>query len=79
MTPKDDPFANDIYYHKRCGNKYVSNANHSKHQDHARGVTVAEVINTVFIDHVQEMVFCLNKPLTLTGLLIDYKNIMFDL
>ena len=36
-------------------------------------------VSTVFIDHVQEMVFCLNEPLTLTGLLIDYKNIMFDL
>ena len=36
-------------------------------------------VNPVFIDHVQETVFRLNKPWTLTGLLIDYKNIMFDL
>ena len=78
LTPKDNPFANDIHYHKQCWDKYVSNANRSKHQDHAPGVTVAEV-NAVFIDHVQETVFHLKEPWTLTGLLIDYKNIMFDL
>ena len=33
----------------------------------------------LFIDHVQETVFHLNEPRTLAGLLIDYKNIMFDL
>ena len=78
LTPTDDPFANGIHYHKRCWDKYVSNASRSKRRDHAPGVTVAEV-NAVFIDHVQETVFHLNEPRTLTGLLIDYKNIMFDL
>ena len=36
-------------------------------------------VNAVFINHVQEAVFRLNEPGTLTGLLIEYKNIMFDL
>ena len=36
-------------------------------------------VNAVFIDHVQETVFRLNEPWTLTWLLIDYKNIMCDL
>ena len=40
LTPKDDPFANHIHYHKQCWDKYVSNANRSKRRDHALGVTV---------------------------------------
>ena len=78
LTPNNNPFANDIHCNKRCWDKYVSTANHSKRQDHAPGVTVVEV-NAVFIDHVQETVFRLIEPRALTGLLIDYKNIMFDL
>ena len=68
LTPKDDPFANDIRYHKRCWDKNVSNANRSKRRD----VTVGEV-KAVFIDHVRETVFRLNEPRTLTGLLIIIK------
>ena len=33
----------------------------------------------MFIGHVQETVFRLNESRTLTGLLIDYKNVIFDL
>ena len=47
LTPKDDLFANDIHYHKRCWDKYVSNANRSKRRDHAPGVPVTKV-NAVF-------------------------------
>ena len=77
LIPKDNLLQMIFIIIKQCWDKYLSSANCSKHWDNAPDRTVEEV-NAVFIDHVQEMVFCLNEPQALTGLLINYKN-MFDL
>ena len=77
MFPKDDPFAANIHYHKRCWDKYISNISTKKRREHVQGVTSKEV-DAVFIDHVQRKVCQLNEPRTLKGLLNDYHNFLFD-
>ena len=78
LFPKDDPFAADIHYHKRCWDKYISNISTKKRQEYAQGVTSKEV-DAVLIDHVQRRVCQLNESRTLKGLLNDYHNFLFDL
>ena len=63
FVSKDDPFAVDIHYHKRCLDKYISNINTKKRREHVQGVTSKEV-DAVFIDHVQRTVCQLNEPRT---------------
>ena len=77
LFPKDDPFAADIHYHKRCWDKYISNFSTKKRREHVKDVTSKEV-DAVFIDHVQRTVCQLNEPRTLKGLLNDYHNFLFD-
>ena len=78
MFPKDDPFAANIHYHKRCWDKYISNISTKKCREHVQGVTSKEV-DPVFIDHVQQTVCQLNEPWALKGLLNDYHNLLFNL
>ena len=78
MFPKDDPFAADIHYHKRCWDKYISNISTKKRRKHVQGVTSKEV-DAVFIDNVQRTICQLNEPRTLKGLLNDYHNFLFNL
>ena len=78
MFPKDDPFAADIHYHKRCWDEYISNIITKKWREHVQGVTSKEV-DAVFVDHVQRTVCQLNETRTLKGLLNDYHNFLFDL
>ena len=63
LFPKDDPFAADIHYHKRCLDKYISNINTKKRREHVQGVASKEV-DAAFIDHVQRTVCQLNEPRT---------------
>ena len=78
MFCKDDPFAADIHYHKRCWDKYVSNISAKQDWEHVQCVTSKEV-DVVFIDHVQPTICQLNEPCTLKGLLNDYHNFLFNL
>ena len=75
LFPKDDPFAADIHYHKRCN---ISNISTKKCREHVQGVTSKEV-DAVFIDHVQRTVCQLNETRILKALLNDYHNFLFDL
>ena len=34
LFPKDDPFAADIHYHKKCWDKYISNISTKKRREH---------------------------------------------
>ena len=78
LFPKDDPFAADIHYHKRCWDKYISNISTKKRREHVQGVT-SEGVDAVFIGHVQRKVCQLNEPRTLKVLLNDYHIFLFDL
>ena len=78
MFPKDDPFAANMQYHKRCWDKYINNVSTKKCREHVHGVTSKEV-EAVFIDHVQRTVCQLNEPRTLKDLLNYYHNVLFDL
>ena len=73
LFPKDDPFAADIQYHKRCWDKYISSISTKKRQEHVHGVASKEV-DAVFIDHAKRTVSQLNEPRALKGLLNDYHN-----
>ena len=78
LLPKDDPFAADIHYHKRCWDKYISNIITKKCREQVQVVKSKEV-DAVFIDHVQKTVCQLNELRILKALLKDYHNFSFNL
>ena len=78
LFPKDDSFAADIHYYKKCWDKHISNISTKKSWDHVECITKREV-DAVFIDHVQRKICQLNEPGTLKSLLNDYQNFLFDL
>ena len=71
LFPKDDPFAADICYHKRCWDNYVGNISTKMRRGHVHGV-INEEADAVFIDYVQRTVCQLNEPRTLKILLNYY-------
>ena len=70
-----DQFATEIYYHLRCWKKYMKQTYEPINEcTHAQNVKPAEV-DQMFLNHVSHVIFDLNEPRTLQGLLEDYKYI----
>ena len=74
-----DPFASEIRYFMSCWKKYVSPMYHSGYnsekQMHVHNTRIAEV-KQMFFQHVSEVIFELQEPRTLQGLLRDYANLL---
>ena len=79
ITATVDPFASEIRYHRSCWKKYVSLMYHSgyniEEQMHVQNTRIAEVKQMSF-QHVSEVIFELQEPRTLQGLLRDYDNLL---
>ena len=73
-----DPFSTEIRYHHKCWLKYVGQYQNMSVEEKLplmHDVTYREA-QTMFIDHVRQVVFVDHKIITLQGLLHEYKNIM---
>ena len=73
-----DPFSTEIRYHHKCGLKYVGQYQKMSVEEKLplmHDVTYREA-QTMFIDHVRQVVFVDYKIITLQGLLREYKSIM---
>ena len=70
-----DAFAAEIRYHQKCWNRYCKNVytTDESSTNHIQNVRSAEV-KTMFIEHVRKVIFELNEPRTLLGLLQDFKD-----
>lgn len=70
-----DPFATEIYYHEKCWKKYMKKTYLQEDEKIHAGNIRPEEANQMFLNHVSKIIFELNEPRTLQGLLLDYKNI----
>ena len=72
-----DPFATEIYYHRSCWKRKVKpvyDTNASTSVNFVQNIRTSEV-HQLFLNHVSKVIFELDEPRTLTGLLMDYKSI----
>ena len=70
----ESAFAADIYYHKKCWDKYISNVSSNSPPQNV----CPREIKCMFLAHVKSTIFDLNEPRTLQGLLLDYMNMFAD-
>ena len=73
-----DPFSTEIRYHHKCWLKYIGQYQKMSVEEKLplmHDVTYREA-QTMFIDHVRQVVFVDHEIITLQGLLREYKSIM---
>ena len=73
-----DPFSTEIRYHHKCWLKYIGQYQKMSAEEKLplmHDVTYREA-QTMFIDHVRQVVFVDHEIITLQGMLREYKNIM---
>ena len=70
-----DPFSKDIRYHKKCWQDNVRNSYKSSEYIHCQNVQQAEV-KELFFRHVNNFIIENNEPRLLSGLLVDFNNLL---
>ena len=73
-----DPFANDIMYHHACWQKHINHTNFtSENSIHLQNVCLSEA-RSLFLRHVDSIIFTNREIHSLQSLLADYKRIVSD-